>query len=523
MFGVRKFGTLPFGRYPDPAGGYMSVIVRHDVSLKTTYEIFVATREFITTGDDDPADQPFSGMLDQPLNFRRSILGSDGISGFLHGQGEMVMKNGGEFDFLPQFYALDGRDQEIRMGRTDLNYANWFTIFKGTATSFHVDEAEFRIDLEDYRYKLDVPLHTTVYGGTGGVEGGDDLAGRRKPRAFGHLRNVTPVLVKANSQLYQINDGPVNAISAVYANGAALTAGSDHANSADLLAASIASGFFDTCLAEGMFRVNYLLDGDVLTCDVEGDTTGGSFAETIGAIVRRIVAGSTVMSDPGDLYLPAFVAFEAAAPYQAGFYADHNDAISVAEALARLVGYGNFVGFRRTGKLEIAQFAAPASPPLMRFDDKDIVGIRRERLPDGIYPPPWRWRVAYGRNWTVQDELAGSVADNVRAFLAEELRYASAESAATKINHPFAQEREVGGYLRNEADAQSEANRLLALHASSSSLYRFTLDTRPFGLDVGDTVHVTYPRFDLSDGRLMRVVEINENAADDAAEIVGFG
>lgn len=523
MFGVRKFGTLPFGRYPDPADGYMTVIVKQEMTLTTTYEIFVATREFITANGDTPADQPFAGVLDQALNFRRSILGGDGISGFLHGQGEMIILNGGEYDFLPQFYALDGRDQEIRLGRTDLDYADWFTIFKGTATSFHVGEAEFRIDLQDYAYKLDVPLQTNVYAGTGGIEGGDDLKGRRKPRAFGHLRNITPVLLKANSQLYHVNDGPVNAIPAVYANGAALSVGSDHADSATLLAASVTSGFFDTCIAEGMFRVNFVLDGDVLTCDVEGDTTGGTFAETIATIARRMVSSSTVLADPGDLYLPAFDAFELAAPYKACFYASHNDDVSVSEALARIIGYGNYIGFRRNGKLEIVRFVTPASPPVMRFDKNDIRDIQREKLPDGLYPPPWRWRVGYGRNWTVQDEVAGSVSDATRAFLAEQLRFAVAESASTKINHPFAQEREVGGYLKDEADAQAEADRLLALHSASSSLYRFALDTRPFGLNVGETVHVTYPRFDLADGRLLRVVSINEDAKADAAEIVGFG
>lgn len=523
MFGLRAFGVSPYGVLPGSDTGHIAILGRSELSISSRYEIFVGTREFITDNDDTPADQPFAGVLSQPLNFSRSILGGEGIATFATGSGEMIVQNSGDYDFLAQFYTLDGRDQEIRIGREGVPFDDWFTIFRGVARSMHVDEASLRVDLSDYGHKLDVPLQTTTYTGAGGVEGGDDLSGKSKPRAFGPCRNLTPTLVSASAQLYQVNDGPVEAITAVYANGAALTQGSDHADSATLLAASVASGFFDTCLAEGYFRINFLLDGDVVTCDVEGDKTGGTYVETIGQIVRRIISTSTTLTDPADLYLPSFDTFELAAPHVAGFYAGHNDPISVAEALARFIGYGNWLGFRRNGKLELAQFTAPAGPPALRFERTDILDLRRERLPDGLNPPPWRWRVGYARNWTVQEELAGSVSDATRAFLAEEMRFAIAQSQNTRTNHPFAQEREIGGYLRDEADAEAEAARMLSLHSASSSLYRIRLDTRPFALELGAVVHVTFPRFDLTTGRLLRVVSLNENGEDNTVEIVGFG
>lgn len=523
MFGLRPFGVSPFGVMPGPDTAHIAIVGRGELTVTARYEIFVATREFITGLGDTPESQPFAGVLNQPLNFSRSILGGSGIATFATGGGEMIIQNSGDYDFLPESYTLDGRDQEIRIGRDDIPFSDWFTIFKGVATSMHVDEAALRIDLADYAYKLDVPLQTSTYAGTGGIEGGEDLNGKRKPRAFGPTRNVTPTLLSANAQLYQVNDGPVEAIPAVYANGAALSVGTDHADSATLLAASVTSGYFDTCIAEGMFRANYLLDGDVLTCDVEGDKTGGVYVETIGQIVRRIVSTSTALIDPSDLYLPSFDAFELASPYVAGFYASHNDDLTVSEALARFIGYGNYFGFRRNGKMEIVRFEAPDGPPAMRFARTDILDLRRERLPDGLAPPPWRWRVGYGRNWTVQDDVAGSVSDTTRAFLAEQQRFAVAQSQNTKTNHPFAQEREIGGYLRDEADAEAEASRMLALHSTSASLYRIQLDTRPFALDLGDVVEITFPRFDLTDGRLLRIVSLNENGEENWVEILGFG
>ncbi|MFC3074861.1 hypothetical protein ACFOHH_17250 [Shinella pollutisoli] len=525
MFGVRPFGNLSFGACPDPADWPTVFIGALEFTISTEYRIYAATEEWITGSDDIPADQPFSGALAQPLQFQRSIVGSDGFSGFVQGQGELVISNAdGSYDFLPQFYALDGRDQQVRMGRADLPFRQWHVVFTGTATDSHIDETDFRISLQDYGYKLDVPLQARTYGGGGGIDGGADLAGKRKPRCLGYVSNLTPVLVRAQAQLYQVNDGPVRAVTAVYANGAPLGFAGDYSSAQELLAISIPEGRYATCLAEGLFRIRFLLDGEVITCDVEGDASGSGFAGTVGQVVRRILSLATVIADPDGLYLPSFAAYDAAYGRDCGYYADQNSSATVSEVLSLLVGFGGYIGFRRNGKLQIARFASPAGPPMMRFDDTHIRDIRREKLPSGLSPPPWRWRVGYGRNWTVQDsDVAGSVPAARRAFLKEEVRFAVAESNGVRTNHPFAQEREVGGYLRREADALAEAQALLAMHAAPASLYRLSLDAQPFGLEIGDDVLVTFPRFDLAAGRLLVVVEINENAAEDAAEIVGYG
>jgi len=42
-------------------------------------------------------------------------------------------------------------------------------------------------------------------------------------------------------------------------------------------------------------------------------------------------------------------------------------------------------------------------------------------------------------------------------------------------------------------------------------------------LDLGDVIEVTYPRWDLSNGKLMTVVEINEDAAAMRFEVVAYG
>lgn len=504
-----------------------------EFSISTKYEIHVATREFITEQDDAPRHQPFAGSLDQPLRFRRSLQSSSGFSGFVEADGELIVNNvAGEFDFVPEFYATDGRENEVRVGRVDRPYREWVTVFKGVAGPLHVNESEMLIPLYDYRYKLDQPLQSKTYPGPSdddeiGIDGTDDLRGRRKPIAFGYVDNITPVLVVPQRQIYQVNDGPIHAVSAVYANGVALVPAGDVATPLLLNDAVVAPGAYITCLDAGLFKINFLLDGHSITCDVEGDASDDGFVGTLGAIIRRILRRSTnIRSD--DIYWPDFDRFEVDHGYEVGFYADHNDDFRVDQTIELLIGSGAYIGFRRNGKLGIGRFALAEGPPAMRFGRSDIREIRRERLPSDLSPPPWKWRVPYARNWTVQagTQVAGSVTEqdpDRAAWLAEPLRWAVAESNGVRTNHPFAAERDAGGFLRNEIDAQVEADRLLALYTRSSSLYRMMLGLRPLGLEIGHVIEVTHDRWDLKGGRLLRVVGITEDAASGSVEVVGFG
>lgn len=521
-FGVSPFGFAPFGDVTRPAASVTFTGVA-TLTVDFDFRIFTATQELITGPDDSPANTAFGGSLSQAVRFTRSIIG-DGFGGFIAGQGEMTIQNtSGEYDFLAQRYALDGRDVVVKFGRREDDYRDWFTVFTGTAADFHVDEDEFRVDLQDYGFKLDVPLQEATYGGTGGADGGEDLAGKRKPRAFGYVENIAPPLVVPNSLIYQVNDGPVQAVSAVYVRGLALTGGTDHANYAALAAASITSGQFHTCLALGLFRINFLLDGEV-TADVSGDASGSGFTGTRSGIVRRILTLATEIADPAGLYLPSFTVYETAQPGEIGHWFDHNSTDTVADAIGRVIGPSAWAGFRRDGKFEAMAFDLPSGIPVMRLAKEDIRDIRREKLPAGLSPPPWRWRVAYSRNWTVITDPAGAVTEDRRAFLAEEFRYAVAESEPIRVDHPLALERTVDGSgFRDLADAQAEAERLLTLHKRSAALYRLQCDLEPLSLNIGQVILVTFPRFDLTSGRLLRVVELTEDAREGSVEIVGFG
>lgn len=523
-FGSFTFGGLVFSAARETSANLVS---ESSINVSLIFKIYAGTSEFVTLPTDALATQPFFGTLVQPLSFKRSILGSDIIGTFTSGVGELDLVNtDGGYDFLIQTFAIDGRPIVVKIGREGDAYDKFYTIFSGTASDWSVEEDAVRVTLVDNGYKLSVPSQSNLYGGTGGLDGTSDLVGKRKPVALGYVYNVSPPLAIPSSLVFQVNDGPVSAISAVYDRGIAITPGADYATSAALLAATISAGTFVTCIAEGLFRLNTSPTGTI-TSDVIGDNTGGILASNAASIIRRIILRTQCLIDPADLSLPEFTLLNVLQPADIGYWISPDDTSTVADVMSNIMGsVGGWAGFKRNGKLEVGIFTTPTGDIPAAFVDKtDIFVIKRENLPTSLSPPPYRFRVAYQHNWTVQTDTAGGVSAARKGYLAESDRYAEAFDTSIQKDHPFARDRApIASYFNLQADAQTEAVRLLALYRNSNrALYRFTLGLLPFSLDLGQIINVTYPRWDLTVGRNLRIVEMTENAQDNTIEVVAYG
>lgn len=523
-------GSQAFGEYALSdvfSSARVAMLGTGEVSISREFRIFSATSEFTTLNSDALASTPFFGTLQQPLRFTRSLVGTDIIGNFSSGTGELDLNNtDGEYDFLIQNFAIDGRNIVVKVGREGDAYDNFFTVFSGTASDWIVAEDSVKIQLVDNAYLLDVPAQPNNYGGTGSLDGTSDLAGKRKPRSFGTVFNISPPLVIPSSLFYQVNDGPINAVSAVYDRGSSLTLQSDYATSALLLAASVTSGHYSTCLAEGFFKLGSSPVGTV-TADVQGDKTGGTWYRSSAQIVRRLLQSSTI-PDPQGLYLPSFAMMDSSAGNSAdvGFYIAPDDTNTIADAISNIMaGVGGWGGFRRSGQFELGIFKGPSeTSPNAIFDRSDVIQITREALPSSLTPPPYRFRCAYEHNWTVQTDIAGSVGATRTSFLSQADRYSDSTDLGVKTDHPFAADRNpIPSYFVNEADAQTESDRLLTLYKKPAALYRFTVGVQPFALDLGDIVNLTYPRWNLTVGRNLCVVEMTENAQNNTIEVVGYG
>lgn len=507
MYGDAPYADRPYADVENLVGfadGYL------DASATFKYVIYAATSEFASNFDDSvEPNRPYRGTLTVPLgNIRRSIIGSSELGTFTTGDGTTVLDNAdGAYDDLPEVFTADGRPIAVKVMRRGDDLAEAFTVFKGVMASWFIDETQVAVQVRDFGYKLNVPAQPNIYAGTGGAEGGSDVAGKRKPLGVGAPQNVSAVLINAASLIYQLHDGAVTTISAVYDRGVSLTAGSNYASYAALAAAAVPVNTFATCKAQGLFRLGSNAAGQVT----------GDFATSVNMTadaVRFFVEHGTDLVYADDFYDPSFNEMNATQPAPIDYWLGPDDSETVADVCANLArGIGGWCGFRRNGLFEIRRLIAPGSGVLVaEFSRVDIATIKREPLPNSLTPPPWRYRVAWGRNWTVQSDLAGSVSATRKAFVGVEARLAEASAQSILTDHPFAQDPQpLQTYFRNQADAAAEALRLLNRDRVERAFYRCEVPRRGLYLNLGDECQVAYPRWDLSVGRSVVLVETNEN------------
>lgn len=496
--------TLPLAGGPDHAyTGTETVVYASDKGYRTR------------PGDALP-NQAFPPRLQTPLTRQAAIPVGDGKAtqsfGAIVALNDAAQGGPGALDSWLD-YAWDGRDIDVRGGIADLDFVEFGLVFKGTAQGLEWDEGRISIRLRDRReaFTGDVPVER--YAGTGGAEGGADLAGTVKPVCLGAVLNVSPVLVDATRLIYQIGRD-LRAVGAVRDRGVALAAAGDVP---DIFATTVAGGSYKTSLAAGLVRLGATPAGTV-TADAIGPAAAG---DTTGSIVRYVATtllGAAALSE-NDLELGSFADLDALQPGPVGRYLDQPIA---GEALVDelMAGIGGWWSFDRDGRMVVGRLDRPGDAA-GDIEARDIQSIARSPVP----APVWRHRVDHQRSWTVQgdDDLAGAVDAAERELWGRQYRSASAQDSVTRGSHRLARDRVVVSLFADSADAAAEADRLQALHGRPRDRYRVTLRRSLLRYALGETRTLTYARFGLDQGRAFRVVGLVEDIARDRVELELWG
>lgn len=524
MLGFGAISEVAISALPTSLRALFSGAVTYTAIESDDVKLYAATEEYISRLADAPSGQPFRGSLIGLPRFDRSIIGGSGFDGLTNGWGNATLINAERtYDAFVAGYAVDGRDAVFKIFDPTRPYNEGFPAANIVATRITVDDQVMTIGFQDKGFKLSVQTQPNAYQGTGDLEGGTELAGKRKPLRFGLCKNVTPVLLISGELVLQANDGAVSAISAVYDQGYPLTATSDYATPALLRAATIADGSYGTCIAYGLLRAGGAFTQ--LTCDVTGTVS------TTGTIIRRIIALTGALVDPVEIDTVSFANIEVTQGASIAYSLDENSTETVAQTFDKLSkGIGAFCGFSRLGLLQINVFTAPSGSPIGEYSDLEVLSIDIESLPSSFDPPPYRQRVIYDRNWTVIDNPVAGVAllDTDRAaWIRTPYRLAStsdADKLAILDDHLQAQDPNiVESYFVNTADALSEANRRLTLANSEYRLYRILLKVHPFSHDICQTIRLTMDKLQFDDGKLLRIPAISDIPEDNTVELRVFG
>lgn len=460
-------------------------------------------------------DTYFDARVSQPIRLSRSLpLAPEGSRRVVLEIGGIELLNtDGELDSVIDQYAIDGRKIVVKFGKRTWEYEQFTAVYTGRAVSWTRDFEKIEITARDEAYRFNVPLQASLYSGAGGVNGTAQLQGKPLPTCFGQCSNITPVLIDPTNLVYQFHSRAAQSVDAVYDRGAALTPTADYGSYGALTAAVLSAGQFATCKALGLFRLASTPSG-LITADVKGDAQG-SYVSTTFAIAKRILTDFAVLTAAE--IDASFDSMAASLTGTIGWF-QSTEAITIEQVLNEIVGHCSaWWGGTQSGMIAAGRVDVPNSGQIAAdWQEYDIRDAKITEAPPGTFPPRYRQRVAYARNWTVQrgEDLAAAVTATRRQFLAEPYSVVSSTSATAQSDFLLAQDPPVLQSLYvNSADAQTEADRLIAMFGTQRQTVDIVQGTDGHLISVGQTAQLTYPRINRSAPWLARVIAQEIDAA----------
>lgn len=486
----------------------------------------LATQRFTTASigyATGPAETPPNAVYDPCIKQVGYLERGVTVGASRVGYGELTLATSGHLDGMLD-YGFDGQAVTIRSGPVGGAYpADYPVKLRAMAEQPEFVGMTLRLRLRDRLAELERPLQTARYGGTNALPAGtdgtpDDIKGQPKPRIYGVVMNTAPVLVNTSRLIYQIHDGALQAVGAVYDRGAALTAGAAYTSESDMQANAPAAGQYRAWLAGGMVRLGGLPTGQVTADATEGATAANRYA---GALLSRIAQQMGLSS--GEVSAADVAALDAAAPYELGVAVQGDEtALAVMNRIAESVGA--WYGFDRLGVLRMGRLVPPSGTPATDLTEISITNL--ERIAQDALPA-WRVVLGWARNETVQaGDLAGSVTAARRAWLAQAQRTTSADDATVKARDKLAGEMQRDTLIVAEANASAEAARLLALYKVRRDTFkvraRLSADEVE-AIDLGQVVRLTWHRYGLAAGRLFVVTGLRQDFERDVVEVTLWG
>lgn len=453
---------------------------------------YMSTHGFVSYPSDSPANTAYPEILMQVPHYV-SVLGEQlrGLSSPAAGELIIDNSNGSRDSWLLD--AWDGRPFRLYLGDPSWPKADFRLLVAGVIADIYSPSIRtLGLRTRDKQHLLSKTVCTTLAGGTTANKDA------RIPVCYGECYNIEPLLIDAATRTYAVHDGQVEAIAAVYEDGATKA--------------------FTANLANGTFTLTAAAAGRI-TADVKGSKSGGIYFNKTADIASRILQERAGLTG-ADIDSTSVTAMNAAVAGAVGIFIKDGNT-TVMQALDMLViGAGGFYSFDRAGLFYLDQFKAPSGAPVLTLLGEGVAQ-------DGLtivnrWLPSKTVRVAYKKQWTIQaDGLAASVADARRAELAQPYLIAKATNSIPQ--HLLAEEPAVESTVFvNASDASAEATRRAALFSVIRVLAKATCFLGPARLKLGDVIATDIGRFGFTGGALARVVGINESATDKRVELTLF-
>lgn len=389
------------------------------------------------------------------------------------------------------------------------------TVFAGLAGMWFAGDDRVTVPIRDVSYWLDKLIQSDVYAGTGTYGGTAELAGTTIPKTRGNVFNISPVLIDPTNLIYQYSDA-AGTVQALYERGAEVI--TFDADTTDLYSGSTTPGEYRTDNSRGLFQLGSPPVGQI-TIDATGEfpVAGSHFA--LGNIARYLMREEAGM--PADFVdETAIGSIVTDYPYTGGIYIGPGSQMTGRQAVAYVLSsMGAKLTVGRNGKAVpmVLRASSLTATPVLALGEHNTIAVRASTLPSSLSPPPYRTRVSYQHNYTVQQDISELATSTQREFIQQSDRYATSLNAATLASFrrpndlaPF------GGALDDAADADDVAQGINDLWSVHRRLYVVTVPMEiGIGLDIGNTVILTWPTSFLRLGQRGMIVQEQFRSQED--------
>ena len=428
--------------------------------------------------------KPWVPRIIAPLNITQSVFSPGFTGGLIKPTGGTIqLSNGdGDLDYLLD-YSWDKKPVTIFLYRGDsdpTSLSDFFTIFTGVSLGISASLDTIDIVIGDKLERLDQDFPPNTYAGTGGAEGPSTLAGQRKPVTLGKAFNVPAVLINESSNQYQVNDGAVTSIDAVYVKGVTL-----------------ATSAYTTNVSAGTFALNSTPSG-IVTADVTNNITMGSHTNKAGAICYHLLTQFGGLAQTTDV-LPSPFSFAQGNPYVLGGF--FKDKITILDAVNHFLEGQNLVIPPKGGPLEIELLSFPTTNPTFNDPITDAQILDIEILPTERFSG-MDVVVQYKKNNRVLTDSEHDLANSAdRDFMSTEWRSIKGAMISTTWGRAYNNFRDmvVNTAIVSSTDATSAAINLVNYHLRDAHVYRVRCKLNPLYLEVGGSVELKSSRFGLTD------------------------
>lgn len=474
----------------------------------------------------DDAGTFYPPLIEQPATIRREIPADVAGGHVSTSYGALTLINArGALDALRDYY-YDGYELTLKVGEASAAYGTFVTRLKATIDNASFERNRIAIRLRDRAETLKTPLQTHTYGGTNALPNGldgtaDDLKGKRKPLIFGRIAAMQPVLVNTSRLIYQVNDGPVDAIINVFDSGAYLTRLTDYTagQQSTFETAAVAAGAFSTCAAAGLIKLGSKPFGTLAACVAERwDYTQISAAGVSQRILQMRGYGSA------DWVAQDFLDLDAVNCGSVGVQTEDDE--NVDSLIDRTLGSaGAWWGFDALNRFRLRRLDGPTGTSVATITDDHILEYDPVRSSQRAL---WQVTLQGDANYAVQDKanLAGIVEADRAAWWEKATRDQSSTSTAVKTIRLLSQDATFASVANGISQLQAEAARRRALFDGRRDTLGLTVaapNDWMDRIDLGSEVTIVSAKCGYPAGRNMTVVMTQPDFQRNRLDLILWG